>query len=167
MVFPQGPDGPIRATEGFARFRAVRDDVDVVLFVRVGGATSPPVARLEVGTGTSPPTASLLLTKKSLTKIATASDLEGALGKEIDHDHDPARKNLTMRQDCKVLPNMGQRCEMVPTTEQDRARMTADLAAEAKRKRDWLAKNREAIHAMRNALYPFDDAPCTTLATGD
>jgi len=180
LVFPDGPDGSIIATEGFARFRAEKKPVGVELLVRVPKEADlsayPQLELYNKSLAASSPIATLSFSRKELSALASPATLEAAFHAEIDRRADPSDKDLTRRQECRVLPpspnlgpgetGRGQSCEWVETTAAERKEMADEMLDFARRQREWVTTNRDAIHALASELFPYGDPTCAARIAG-
>jgi hypothetical protein len=176
LVFPQGPDGSIEATEGYARFRAERAPVKVELLVRVPAKGQQSAYAQLLLSRNSVQMASIGLSQKELSALASPATLEQAFHTVIDRANDPSKKDFSKRQECRVLPpspnlkpgddGRGQRCEWVPTTPAERESMAAKMRERAFEDQAWVTANNESIHALARELFPYGDASCANRLTG-
>jgi len=172
MVFPQGPDGPITATEGYARFTAERDQVKVVLLVHVPASPEPhPYSTLELARDYTA-VATIGLPRKDVAMLGSPEALERAWHAAIDRANDPGAVDLSRRRECRVLPpanpgapGRGQECDWVPTTDAERLSMADGMRARASELRAWVTTKRDVILTLANELYPYSDAECAARAT--
>lgn len=83
----------------------------------------------------------------------------------VEDSHQRALRGIDRRQECRVLPNMGQSCEWVETTAAEQAEMRKRLEADRDKLLARIRSDRAELFSLVSDLYPWSDEECAPLRT--